>query len=911
VLALPLYPASPAPVVLDGQTLAPDKGCKRCRLSSGARSPCLAAEGDPSVKGGVLFVAEAPSREDDLRSRPFTGKVGSYVRPLIEKIIPSTPVVFDYAVKCSPGLASTDKALVECRPYLRETIRQAAPSRIVAFGSKAIRALTGRSVWPVGTRGGHTWTVVDNVPTPIFYVVDPIEALQNRYIRQVFEEDLRWALTAPVTPPTAWREDARVVQTIEDAEEAAQDLLSSPWFAYDCEWAGHQYNRSFRLLSVACVPCDVEYAWVWDLPALQNPALVAPLRRALESKTTGKTGHYLQTDIQAVKLGIGATVPDAGVRIDTLYLLNLLDPEADGGLEWAAELVGMGGHKAENEAAVQAEIDRFRKWVKRKHDNSVRTQNARAQVSLFAAVVTDEDPLKLWPSMTPELIAEMEAAVLAEATADDLKTWAFGLVDRAVLSRYNALDTIATARLARLLQTRLDAGPWELRATWRENVRPAIWAIAQVEAWGVGADRDNIRLMRTWLEGKRAAILEKFRPYGWHEDPKVSKFNLESNDQMAEFLYETLRDSKGKKLRCTMETESGARSTGAEALEDLEDLHPMIKEVQDYRTIKVQLSKDLLGFVRDDGRFHSRFNLNGSRTSRLTSVDPNLHNQKRAEDDIGKFVRSCVVAEDGFTLVGMDQAQVELRIGGGLAGDKVMIDTFVQGQDIHMTSARLVSKIRWGIPPEQVTDAHRQEHKPTTLAVFYDDEPYGLAFKLNITVDEAKNLIFGIFGAFKRVPKWIGEQVALGTRDGGVWSWWNGRRCRFRPLRNLGSPDKKKFKTARRGCWNTPTQTTANEFMLMALVKMVNWVHAEGLQNDVRVVLTIHDELTFEIRDQYIPLVIGMAYRILRSFRTPGGVPLDVDCKMGKIWGSMQKTKFVKVKALLPFDEPESYPEAT
>lgn len=152
----------------------------------------------------------------------------------------------------------------------------------------------------------------------------------------------------------------------------------------------------------------------------------------------------------------------------------------------------------------------------------------------------------------------------------------------------------------------------------------------------------------------------------------------------------------------------------------------------------------------------------------------------------------------------------------------------------------------------------------------------------------------------------------MGQREGGVWSWWNGRRCRFRPLYNLGSPDKKKFKTARRGCWNGPTQATANEFVLAALVKMVDWIEAEGLQDVVRLCLTIHDALTFEVRDDYVELVTHMAYRIMTSFRTPNGVPLDVDCKVGKVWGEMKKYKFPKPKDLghLPYDEPAEYPEA-
>lgn len=935
--ALPLYPNGPSSSVLGGEGLLPSATCSRCRLANGARQVCLPAEGDPDRRGGVLLVRDAPSREDSLRWRPFADSTGQYVRQLVAKFAPGVSVTLDNAVKCAPGVAPIDKAIQECRPYLRSTVRQAVPDRIIAFGAAAIRSLTGRSVWPLGVRGGYGWHTIECPDCeeaadhgadcgcagtrikriPIFYVLDPVEALQNRFLRTIFEVDLKVALTTPIPVPREWDGTARIIRTGADAEAAEQELRSGKWFSFDCEWAGNLYNDSWKLLSVACTPAGASYAWVWDAEALAKHDVAVKVKRALEDPKVGKVGHYMQADAQAVKLGLGARIPDEAYYVDTFYLLSLLDPEADGALEAAAERVGMGGHKSENDAQLKEEIKRFRDYVKKKHDKSVKATAKRAQVSLFeatqdAAFGTPIDPFKEWPDLTPALLAEIETAVVNGEDSDELLTWAYGLVPRDILSRYNALDTIATARLAELLLERLAADAWEIRRTWEENLRPAIPAIVQVEEWGFRADADNVVVMRTWLRDKLNGILERFRPYGWDSDPTKSKLNLESNDDLANLLYDTLRDAKGNKLKCTQFTAGGARATNKEALQELEGQHPLIADLLEYKRVSTQLKKHLGKFIRSDGRIHTRFNLAGARTGRLSSNDPNMQNQKRAEDDEGRLTRNCFVAAPGWTLAEVDQAQVELRIGMGLANDPVGIGIFKSGRDFHMESAKLVSRIRWGIPPEQVTEQHRQENKPTTFAVFYDDEVWGLAFRLGISPEEAQKVLEGLFGAFKRLPLWINECVNESLKTGVSWSWWNGRRCRRRPLYNLGSPDKAKFKTARRGAWNGPTQATANEFVLAALVKMVRWIREEGLQDVVRLGLTIHDALVFEIRDDYVDLVLHMAYRIMTSFRTPNGVPLDVDFKTGKIWGEMKKYKMKKPVELghLPYDEPDSYPEA-
>lgn len=953
-LEIPLYPPHPMRASLSAsavQGLAPDRGCTRCDYHKNSKSVCITPEIVPPASGraprpgGILVVGENPTREDDSRSRPFTSQMGSYLRPLLLKDRPAdVDLILDLAVKCAPFPVGHLRVFDQCRPYLQGTIAQHYPSRIITLGKDAAASVLGRSVDPSASRKSHSWLPVPcgcaalppeevaqqgGCPDcgdsgmaliPVFPLPDPRNGAQNRFLRGYFEEDLKHALTFQPPLPYVRAGVAKVVRTPEDAHQAEQELRRAPWFAFDCEWAGKIYNRSWKLLSLACTPKGADFAWVWDAVSLASPMLVAPLRRCMEDPKVGKAGHFLQSDIQASAQGIRARIPEAAVYFDSCYAMSLQDPECGASLEEGAELVGMGGHKEENEWYLRSAIADFRKYVKDKHDASIRAVNRRAQVSLFAPMGPRElDPLVRWPDMTAALLSELEAAVLEGQDIADLKTWAFALVPRDILSRYNALDTIATAKLVELLEARFLAGPWPLRYTWKENVLPLVYTFARIEEWGIEGDRDNILLMRDWLTTKKNALLEHFRPYGWDPDKTKSKLNLDSPPQMAQLLYETLRDDKGQKLKCSGLTDGGERGTGADALEALEGQHPLIAILVEFRRVSTQLKKDLLGYLRDDGRFHTRFNLNGARSGRVSSQDPNLQNQKRAEDEEGIMVRSCFTARAGYTLLDFDQAQVELRTGAGLCGDPKMIQIFKDGRDFHMEAAKLVAPVRWGITADQVTEQHRQDNKPTTFAVFYDDEVYGLAFRLGVPVEEAEKILTGLFGAFVRLPRWIGEQVAKGEKDGGVWSWWNGRPCRWRPLPGLGwphgreAPTKKLYKTARRGCWNSPNQATANEFVLAAIRKIVKWIEEEGYDTTdaIRLVLTVHDSVLLEVRDDLIDLVCFMVYRLMTSFRTPGDVPLDVDCKRGKVWGAMEKYKFPKPKDLghLNYDEPESYPE--
>jgi DNA polymerase len=217
---LPIYPQLPyLAVESDFPAAAPlDPNCKLCDLHDKVRTVCMGAEGTP---GGLLVVGEGPAAEDDRKGVPYVGTYGVWVRKEIAKHW-NGPVVFDNAVRCFPGARDVkDKMIAACRPYLAETMLEARPTRVLAFGTDALKSIVGRSFHSFSSRRGYAYMPTTNVP--VFFLIPPPIALRNRYVRSWLEEDVRWALTADPAPPPVGG-SVSYVTTPEEAEEVCFDL---------------------------------------------------------------------------------------------------------------------------------------------------------------------------------------------------------------------------------------------------------------------------------------------------------------------------------------------------------------------------------------------------------------------------------------------------------------------------------------------------------------------------------------------------------------------------------------------------------------------------------------------------------------------------------------------------------------
>ena len=291
--------------------------------------------------------------------------------------------------------------------------------------------------------------------------------------------------------------------------------------------------------------------------------------------------------------------------------------------------------------------------------------------------------------------------------------------------------------------------------------------------------------------------------------------------------------------------------------------------------------------ARSDGRIHPNYKLDGARSGRTSCDSPNMQTLPRAKDSTeGKMARDCIAAPDGFTLVEFDFSQVELRVAAMLSGDIVMQQIFRDGVDVHRRTAELIAPVAWGIQPEQVEDKHRSQAKTCVFALLYGSSDASIAARLGISMAAAARLREAIFGQFKKLGAYCQDQVMRARRTGETWTYWNGQRARRRPLHRIADNDSESRSRAENGAFNSPIQGTASGYCMMSLIRAVQWIE-EDCVPDVKLVLTVHDSLLFEVREEMIDEVTSVVPRIMISWPMKG-LPLVVDGKVGKSWGSME-----------------------
>lgn len=940
---LPLYDADRRAAVERAAPLDSNPDCRRCKL--GERTDlvnrCIPPHGAP---GGLLIVGEGPGAEEDRSNRPFVGKSGRYLRGVVSKHWKG-PVAFDNATRCRPPHEGKDRmrdrAADACRGYLRQTIDEVRPTRIVALGGWAAMGLLGRAVAPLSVRGGYGWLWNVGQPVPVFFVVHPAAALRNATYARYFEADLQRALTREVPALPPWEAEGRVVETLEDARAAARELCNATWFSIDAETFGRMHDPGFRVFSLALCARGSNSPWVFPLEALEQPAIVEQLQLIFDSAdNTVQNGKY---DTQALRRALNIELPVH--KVDTRLVRKLVDPDALADLSTMSELVGLGGHKEENEAEIEKAKAVLLKWCRQQpagprrsvshetvDDVMAEAWEHKKRTAFNAEVKAQRDAVRARgekpPSRKPqyegkapprwwtarddwwtedirsklgsflysvdasplERVREGEAPSpsgdwLRDASGNpklklgvDSRRWSYALVDRDVSLRYNALDTLTTARLSEHMERQMEETP-RIRKVWDVAIRPASYSITRVEQNGILINPAAIAAFSSVLRLKLGFVNERLRQYDC---------NFDSPMQLRELLFKKLG------LQVVELTDSGLESTDHDSLAALRGQHPIVEDLLEYRRLtklRGTYADGLIGHVQADGRVHASFHIDGARTGRLSSSEPNLQNCPRGGTDEGKLFRDCFVAPRGYVLVEGDFSQVELRVAAFLSDDQAMISIFnTPGADIHMAVAKQVAQQVWRILPEQVTDEHRSKVKTFVFGIIYGMSDEGIMQRTGCTLREAQMIREAVMGTFSRLGFWIKESIRAAHRQGGAYTWWDGDpKFRFRPLPALEDSDDGKRRHAENGAYNGPVQGTANEFCLQSLIGIDGWLEARP-SFSAQVVLTVHDSIMCEVREDLAEELIEAKRKIMTSWNSCG-VPLAVDFAIGRSWGSMVKLK--------------------
>lgn len=412
---------------------------------------------------------------------------------------------------------------------------------------------------------------------------------------------------------------------------------------------------------------------------------------------------------------------------------------------------------------------------------------------------------------------------------------------------------------------------YKLEKLFYEVETPLVGVLAEMESIGIKLNVKSLKDLDKKLGDRLKELVEViYKEAG-------GPFNINSPKQLGQILFQKLKiDSKGVK-----KTRGGAISTNAETLMTIQSRHPIAKHLLEYRELfKLQSTyvQPLQNLVEKDGRVHTTYIQTGTGTGRLSSQNPNLQNIP-IESDWGKKVRQAFVAEKGYVLAAFDYSQIELRVLALLSGDPKMIEAFNNDLDIHRLTAANV----FNVPLEKVTPEMRRLAKTLNFGVVYGMGANAFAKTSGLSVAEAKKFIEEYFNDFKRIKEWQ-EEVKAQARTFGYVTNLNGRR---RWLLEAASMFRGEAAEAERAAINMPVQGLAADIIKMAMVKLREELEKRGWwQKEARMLLTIHDELLFEIRDNIIKEATALIQKIMESAYELK-VPIKVTVKIGKNWAEI------------------------
>lgn len=435
------------------------------------------------------------------------------------------------------------------------------------------------------------------------------------------------------------------------------------------------------------------------------------------------------------------------------------------------------------------------------------------------------------------------------------------------------LEPLQEAVLAALV-TRASRSPLaeELREAgtlrlYREIELPLVEVLARMEIAGVAIDQSALSELSTAF-GAEITRLER-------EAERVvgHVVALGSPKQLGELLFVELSLPKGKK------TKTGAWSTDASVLEEIQGEHPIVGIAMEWRTVsKLQSTyvEALPKLVEADGRVHTTFQQAVAATGRLSSTDPNLQNIP-IRTALGRKIRNTFIAEKGNTLVAADYSQIELRILAHVTRDEHLIAAFAAGEDIHRaTAARVLGK-----PAADVDADERAMAKMVNFGIAYGMGDFGLATRAGISRDAAKSFIAGYFERYPGIRRYI-DTIKEEARTNGSVTTQLGRR---RPIPELRAGNPALRAAGERAAINHPIQGTAADVIKIAMIRLAPRLAEAGLK--ARLVLQVHDELLLEVPngevDRLVPLLVETMEGALAL-----DVPLTVEVKSGPRWDEMK-----------------------
>jgi DNA polymerase-1 len=417
-----------------------------------------------------------------------------------------------------------------------------------------------------------------------------------------------------------------------------------------------------------------------------------------------------------------------------------------------------------------------------------------------------------------------------------------------------------------------------LSRIYKEIELPLIPIVDQMHTYGIKIDTDYLKKLSVQYHKELDKIQKAIYKHAGEE------FNINSPKQLGDILFVKM----GLKAKGQKKTAGGAMSTRESELAKFTELHPIIEEILRYRELQKLLSTyidSLPNLKEEDGRVHTRYVQIGAATGRMASKDPNLQNIP-IKSELGRNIRKAFIAEKGFKLVSLDYSQIELRLAAILSEDPQLLDIFKSKRDVHTEVAARVFKV----PAEKVDKEMRRKAKIINFGILYGMGVNALRANLGKETkrEEAQAFYDEYFNTFKDLAMYLDRVKDEAARMGFTETMF-GRRRYFEGIKS-----KIPFirAAAERTAINAPIQGSQADIIKVAMIQIADYIEKNKLKDSARMLLQIHDELMFEVKEKEIEGFAEKVRDIMQGVLTKDqtkGVPILTNCNIGESWGEMEE----------------------
>ncbi len=457
-----------------------------------------------------------------------------------------------------------------------------------------------------------------------------------------------------------------------------------------------------------------------------------------------------------------------------------------------------------------------------------------------------------------------ETISFEEIAGKGVKQLTFNQIELEQAAPYAAEDADITLRLHQALWGKLSAEPG-LAKVFSEIELPLLPVLARMERLGTTIEPKLLHQQSQEIEVRLAELEKQAHELAGQE------FNLSSPKQLGEILFTKLG------LPIIKKTPKGAPSTAEEVLAELAETYELPRLLMEHRGLaklkSTYTDKLPLMIKPQTGRVHTSYHQAVAATGRLSSTDPNLQNIP-VRNEQGRRIRQAFIPCAGYKLVAADYSQIELRIMAHLSGDKGLLTAFAEGKDIHKATAAEV----FGVALDAVTSDMRRSAKAINFGLIYGMSAFGLAKQLGIGRAEAQKYMDLYFERYPGVLEYMERTRQQAEAQGYVETLF-GRRLYLPDIKSRNAGLRK---AAERAAINAPMQGTAADIIKRAMINVDDWIR--GIEDQsIRMLMQVHDELVFEIREEKLEEYIGLIKEKM-SGAAELYVPLVVEAGTGDNW---------------------------